>query len=466
MQIDRLWVRLTGSFLLVAALCVGIIAAIANRTTTAEFNRLVWQGQMMSDGSIVRELAAYYTRHRNWAGAETILSDHANSMGMMMGGGQGRGRMMGRMASLLLADARGHIVADTSGQRTGSLLSTSERQSAVPIADNGQTVGWLVGVGSPVLSTREEAFLRQVNASLVWAGLAAGVLGLGLGVVLARGLSAPLARLTRAARAIAQGRLEERVPVGGSTEMREMGNAFNQMAESLAQAEKQRRNLVADIAHELRTPLAVIQGNLQALLDGVYPLERSQLISLQEEAVLLGRLVIDLRELALADAGQLELQVAPIDPGELVQSAVMAFSGTAEQQGVILRAEVEPGLPPIRGDAARLGQVLRNLLSNALRYTPPGGKIIVRCTRSSAFTGIALHVQDTGPGIKPEDLPHVFDRFYRGDKSRSRASGGAGLGLAIAKRIVEAHGGKIGVKSEYSRGADFWFTLPTGDKAQ
>jgi signal transduction histidine kinase len=149
-----------------------------------------------------------------------------------------------------------------------------------------------------------------------------------------------------------------------------------------------------------------------------------------------------------------------VEPGELVQSTVTAFSGAASQQGIILHTEVETGLPPVQGDAARIGQVLRNLLSNALRYTPAGGEIIVRCERLPDATGVLLSVKDTGQGIKSEDLPHVFDRFYRGDKSRSRASGGAGLGLAIAKRIVEAHGGQIGVRSEYGRGAEFWFTLP------
>ena len=458
-KINRLWVRLTASFLLIAALSIGIVAVVANHTTTTEFNRLVWQGQMMSDGGIVRALADYYTQNKTWEGVETLLRDDT----MAMGGGLGRGRMMGRRVSLLLADARGCVVADTSGPRRGSQISPSERKSAVPISVNGQTVGWLVGVGNPVLNPQEEVFLRQVNISLLGAGLAATTAGLGLGIVLARGLSAPLARLTRAAHAIAQGHLEERVPVGGSTEMRELGNAFNQMAESLAQAERQRRNMVADIAHELRTPLAIIQGNLQALLDGIYSLERTQLISLQEEALLLGRLVNDLHELALADAGQLELQMTPIEPGELVQSTVMAFSGAASQQGITLRAEIEPALPPIQGDAARLGQVLRNLLSNALRYTPAGGEIVIRCERLPESSGVLLSVRDTGQGIQSEDLSHVFDRFYRGDKSRSRASGGAGLGLAIAKRIVEAHGGKIGAKSEYGHGAEFWFTLPTAN---
>jgi two-component system OmpR family sensor kinase/two-component system sensor histidine kinase BaeS len=214
---------------------------------------------------------------------------------------------------------------------------------------------------------------------------------------------------------------------------------------------------MADIAHELRTPLTVLQGNLSAMLDGVYPLERAEIATLYDETRLLNRLVDDLRELALAEAGQLQLNLQATDVAAIIESTVASFAVAAEMQGVRLDIDAK-NLPRANADPDRLAQVLRNLISNALRHTPNDG--VVTVAGQTEQSKICVSVTDTGEGIAPADLAHVFDRFYRGDKSRARASGGTGLGLAIAKTQIEAMGGQIGVTSEPGRGARFWFTLP------
>jgi signal transduction histidine kinase len=219
-----------------------------------------------------------------------------------------------------------------------------------------------------------------------------------------------------------------------------------------------RKNLVADVSHELRTPLAVVQGNLQAILEGVYPLEMEQIASLFDETRLLTRLVDDLHDLALADAGQLRLHFAPVILTDLARTAVDQFCPVAEAAGVKLEFATGDNVPVVAGDADRLAQVLRNLLSNALRHTPGGGRVAV--SLSGDGTQVHLEVADTGSGISPEDLPHVFDRFYRGDTSRGRPGGGAGLGLAIVRQLVAAHGGQIAVSSLPGEGTTFTVTLP------
>ncbi len=215
--------------------------------------------------------------------------------------------------------------------------------------------------------------------------------------------------------------------------------------------------MIADIAHELRTPLTVMQGNLRALLDEVYPLEMGEIVTLYDETRLLSRLVDDLRELALADAGRMSLDIKAVDLNDIVRTTVANFAIAAESENFELAVDNADSLPPIRADADRVAQILRNLLINALRYTR--GRITVS-TAPVEQGHIVLSVTDSGEGILPEDLPHVFDRFYRGDRSRARASGGTGLGLAIARAWVEAMGGNIGVESTPGKGSRFWFSLP------
>jgi two-component system sensor histidine kinase BaeS len=269
-----------------------------------------------------------------------------------------------------------------------------------------------------------------------------------MGSLAARRFTSPLSETMRAAEALAEGDLSVRVPVEGSGEFRLFTRSFNRMAEALETADRQRRELLADVAHELRTPLTVIQGNLEGLRDGIYEATQEHLDLVLDETRKLSRLVDDLRLLTLAEAGQLPLDLQVLDVSQLLTDVRDAFAYQADEAGVVLAVDVAETLPPLFADPQRLGQVLGNLMSNALRHTPRGGQV----TLGAALVGegqLKLWVADTGEGISAEDLPRIFDRFWRGDPARSREAGtGSGLGLAIARSLVEAHGGRIGAQSD------------------
>ena len=453
---NKLWVRLTLAFVLVTLVGVSTVALLANRSASSQFHRYLVRSEMTGWGSLADDLAAYYERQGSWDGVEVVFG-YAGGPGQP---GRGRGQMRGGGASTLLADGQGLVVYDSQGRYVGETLSRGEQEQAVSLQSGGQTVGFLLAAppGWGQLQPQEQSFLDQINQALLLAGVLAGALSILLGLGFSRGLTAPVARLTAAARCIAGGDLSQRVPETGSAEMAVLGRAFNQMAADLGKAEELRRNLVADLAHELRTPLSVIQGNLRAILDEVYPLEQAEIAVLYDETRLLSRLVDDLRELALAEAGQLRLERQPVAPSDVVNRAVAAARAQASARGIALRADLQENLPLVDVDPQRIEQVLGNLLNNALIHTPSGGEVVVTVRmRGGEF---AVSVRDSGEGISPEHLPHVFERFYRADRSRSRATGGTGLGLAIVKQLVEAHGGRISVESQVGQGAAFTFTLP------
>jgi signal transduction histidine kinase len=302
-------------------------------------------------------------------------------------------------------------------------------------------------------------------AVLVWIGgcglsLALPLLAIGLAVRAFRSIAAPLADVMAAADALAEGDLSVRVPVHGPGEFGQLASSFNRMAEQLERADRQRRNLTADVAHELRTPLHIIQGNLEGVLDGVYEPTAEHIGATLDETRALARLVDDLQTLSLAEAGQLPLVWETVNVADLLADVVTSFSGQADAAGIELR--LEAGTDPlmeITADAGRLGQVLHNLAANALRHTPRGGCITLR--GEATDSEVRIIVRDTGEGIPAEDLPYIFDRFWRGDRSRSHAGGaGSGLGLAIAQQLVRAHAGRIEVESQPGQGTVFTLELP------
>ena len=285
-----------------------------------------------------------------------------------------------------------------------------------------------------------------------------GVVLVAIAVVLiaraGRRVAAPVADVMEAADRVAAGDYEVRVDERGSREVRRLGLAFNEMAERLGTNEARRRQLLADVTHELRTPLAVIQANLEALLDGLYPIDDAHLRPVLDETKVMARLLDDLQTLSTAEAGVLTLHREPTDPGRLIETALHAFTAQAEESGIRLDSEPIDALPELAVDRLRIGEVLSNLLSNALRHTPAGGTVTVAAHDTAK--GVEFRISDTGSGIAPEQLPHVFDRF-----SRAPDSPGVGLGLAIAKTLVEAHGGTIRAESNPA-GTTMFLTLPTG----
>lgn len=470
---QSLFFRLMGAFALVIVVGFAIVYVIANQATANEFRFFMFRGEMVAVQDIANQLADYYRARGNWNGVETVLPRSANSSGGMGGGPMMGGTMMGGAMMgaprMWLADTRGVIVAGTDNSRQGQSVTPAELADGTSIRVDGQTVGTLLvnaGATNAATDPSSQDFLSRVNHSLLLAGLAAAIIALALGFVLFRQITAPLDALTRATQKIAAGDLGTRAPLGvrGDDEISRLGRSFNAMAENLEHSETARRNMLADVAHELRNPLGVIQSHLEAMLDGVFPTNAEQIASLHDETMLLTRLVDDLREIALADAGQLSIHRAPADLGALVERVTDAFQAQAAEHQIALRCEAGATLPLLNMDAQRIEQVLRNLISNALRYTPSGGTVSVKVNRDA--TTARVEVCDTGPGIPADALPHVFERFWRGDKSRARALGGSGLGLAIAQQWIEAHGGQIGVRSQagmaaaQQSGTTFWFTLP------
>jgi signal transduction histidine kinase len=348
-------------------------------------------------------------------------------------------------------------VADTAAAPSGS-LSFIQRLDALPIDVNGQTVGYLLPEGGMGGSRSDETYLvgRLTQAAIVGGAIAAA-LALLLAIFLAAGVMRPIRLLTHAAQTIEQGDLGQRVVVQGNDELAVLGRAFNAMAGSLQQAQQIRKALTADIAHELRTPLAVQRAQLEALQDGIDPLTLDSLAPILEQNLLLTRLVDDLRTLALADAGQLALDRAPTDLTALLERLAARFRPQAEQRQVRIITHLPEQAIVLSLDAQRIDQILGNLLSNALRHTPAGGQIWLSLAPLPA--GARLEVRDSGPGLPPEALEQIFERFTRLDRSRSRSDGGAGLGLAIARRLAEAHGGSLTAANHPDGGAVFTLTL-------
>ncbi|MDE2765029.1 MAG: ATP-binding protein, partial [Chloroflexota bacterium] len=309
-----------------------------------------------------------------------------------------------------------------------------------------------------------ERVANAVNASLLWVGVAAGLVGVAIAAFLSRRTMAPLRSLEAAAQRLGAGDLSQRVPVRGTDEVARLGHTFNAMAQELERAETQRRNLAADAAHELRTPIANIQGYLEAVRDGLLESDEATIASLLGQTANLSRLVQDLALVAQAEAGALRIDPQPAPLAPVLRRAVDAFATRAEAQGVALSADLPEDLPHALIDAPRVGQAAAALLENALTHTPQGGSVVV--TARAGVDSIAVSVADTGAGIPAADLPYLFDRFYRADPSRSRATGGVGLGLTIAKQLIEAHGGTIAAESQEGAGSLFTFTLPAAPTAE
>lgn len=460
---NTLWVRLTLALTLGILIAVGGIAALIRQTTDVEFRQYITHSGMRLSDSGAQRLATYYRTQGSWQGVESLLGEGIE-IGRMPGM-PGMSGMSGGRLDVMLADANGKVIFDSADEATGDRLSTREKSRALPITsleDNSQVIGYLLlslpGRGD-ALGTLEQRFLERVQNALLIAGAIAVALGLVAGALLSRGLTAPLQRLASAARAVGRGDLGIQVKVEGSAEIAEVSQAFNEMIAALEEGERLRQNLMVDVAHELRTPLSVLQGNLRALLDDVYPMEKVEIARLYDETRLLSRLIDDLRELSVAEAGQLTLNLQPTDATEAIRNTAANFEPAAEAKQIELSVDLSSNLPFVRADVDRLGQVLRNLLTNALRHTGEGGRIAF--SAKPIGDAVEIAVADTGEGISPDDLPRVFDRFWRAEPSRSRGEGGAGLGLAIVKAIVEAHGGQVSAHSDgLGQGSTFKVSLP------
>jgi signal transduction histidine kinase len=440
----RLWVRLSLTFGLVTILtfgAIGLMTVIVPRLISTE---AIIRQDISAPGTLLDQLVAHFRERNSWEGVGPIMRGALPFPGMAG-------------IQLDLADAGGAIVW---GERQGSQLSSAERAGALPVNVDGRTRGYLrinrIAPQSELAATRAFQLALSILSFIVLVG---GLLSLVAGGILSRSLTAPLSRLAEAARAIGARDLSQRVPVEGATEIASLAKDFNSMVEQLDHAQKLRQNLVADVAHELRTPLTVLQGNLRAILDGVYPLTTDEITRLYEQTRTLSRLVNDLHELSQADAHELPLNRTVLQVDAWLTDQLDAYKPLAEAQGITLEAQLPSALPSLRADQARLSQVIGNLVLNAVRHTPAGGRVTLMAEAGRGE--LCIQVRDTGEGIAPEHLPFVFERFYRAESSRSREMGGAGLGLAIARAILEAHDGTISVASAgKGQGSTFTLRLP------
>jgi two-component system sensor histidine kinase BaeS len=448
--------RLILSFLIVVFVSIASMMIIARIKTANEIRTFMYSGEMTGNEELVSRLEDYYQANKGWQGIDRLFTERGHGMRM----GQGQGMMGGMGNDIRLLNAQGEVLIDTSGLEDQVAVTREDINNALPIVINKQTVGYLLSSnGSMVISRGNEAKLvKRVNRAAIIAGLITAILSLVIVSFLAYKLFQPIHELTLATERIAEGDLSQRVPVHGDDELATLGSAFNRMADSLEKAENNRRVMTADIAHELRNPLAVQRANLEAMQDGIYDMTPENVQPLIDQNLLLTRLVEDLRTLALADAGQLELVRVDADFPALVKRALERFQPQADTKNIRLELINTATCPPIFIDPGRIEQILGNLLSNAFRFTPESGKISleINCTPKN----IRLDVHDSGPGIPEESLPHLFERFYRADKARSRAEGGSGLGLAIARKIAEAHGGSLTAANHPQGGAVISLTLP------
>jgi len=448
-----LTLKLTLAFLFVSVVGVVLVAVIVRQRTESEFDRFVLDRYQID---LLEELSSYYQQNGSWDEFSVILMRTPNRYGHAAGA---------IPAPVTLSDIDGAVVYGGFRHEAGDRLTKDELKRAVPVESNDKTVGWLLFTDAVAqfrqTESPESRFLNSVNRAILLGALAALAVALVIGIVLARTISQPVREVTTATQKVASGDLGYQVPVRTKDELGALASSFNKMSTDLDAANKQRRQMTADIAHDLRTPLSVILGYMESLAAGKLEPTPETFEVMYDKGLHVQHLIDDLRILALADAGELTLNIRPVDPATLLEHTALAHMIQAKEKNIDIRVEAAEDLPEIDVDLDRMTQVLGNLISNALRYTPEGGEIALLADAGGNL--VRLRVRDNGSGIQPEDIPHIFDRFYRSDSARrqDREGSESGLGLAIAKSIVTANGGTIDVSSIIGEGTTFTITLPS-----
>jgi len=437
--------RLLLAFTLVIVITIGSVFFLVYQTTRAEINRFAERLELMQAHRIGLELTKYYYQRRGWEGIQPFLEQWGNLYEQR----------------IILTDTTGRVIADSQGELLSELYESDVPGIAVSTPWEANDLGTLYvsPVTTPDVSMPSFRIVYlAIGRFLLWGGLIAVAVALLLAFFLSRRILSPVKALTIAAKQLGQGDLTQRVQSKDKGEVGELAQAFNTMADNLQRDEQLQQNMIADVTHELRTPLSNLKGYLEAVLDGVIEPDADTIRSLNEEASLLSRLVDDLQELSLAESGELKLDCRTRDIAELINQTVTAMQNQATAKGISLSVDLPDKLPVVNIDSHRINEVLRNLLENAIVHTARGGNVTVTAKQQAKW--VEVSVNDNGKGIPAADLPNIFERFYRVDKSRTRTTGGSGLGLTIARRLVEAHGGKIEARSESGKGSRFSFTIP------
>ena len=462
--------KLVLAFLIVSVTGAVLTTLFARWATFREFDSLVLE---QAQNNFLASATAYYQTNGSWLGAREYFHRLAVAPAPQLQPSQqlpqpppppedrNQPGQQPRTYVFALVDQDGYVILPAGPYRLGNHIPADELAQGVEIEVDGQVVGTALVTGNPPpLAQREVQYLARTNRASLYAALAAILTGLVLGIFLARRLTRPVRELTTATRAMAKGDLEQQVPVRSQDELGELAASFNQMSADLARANELRRQMTADIAHDLRTPLSVIKGYAEGLRDGVLQATPETFQTIHQEAEHLSLLVEDLRILSLADAGELTLTRQLVRPRELLERTAAAHLPRAQQLDIGLQVTAEVNLPVVNVDPERMAQVLGNLVSNALRHTPAGGQISLAAAQRG--NNALLTIQDNGIGIAPDRLRRIFTRFYRGDAARQAHEGESGLGLAIAKSLVELHGGMISAASTLGEGTTFTIALPAG----
>jgi signal transduction histidine kinase len=463
------------------AVCAGGLTTfvLVKKATESQFRTFVFSGDADKAKVYAGILGEYYVEQSGWEGLQSFLSEmpafvFAKLDEKIKGENSftpASAYTYGAISALLsdritVADAQGHIVADTSGKLLGTTHPAMHLARGVPIMSDFKRIGTVL-VGSMVDSTftgANEQFLAQLMRSLTIAILVSTAIATLFGLALSIQITRPLAVLDDAAKKIAGGDFSVIVPVRGKDEVSSLAASFNAMTGELRRLDEAKRRIIADSAHELRTPVTLIRGSLEAMIDGVFPMDLNTIRSVYDETMRLSRLIEMLRELELIDSGELKLSLGNIDVLPVLEKAASLFRTQAGEKDIVIEVEDRGATAlAVRVDVLRLDEVLYNLIENAIKYSPRGGKVDLTARREGP--SVLISVDDSGPGIPRPEREKVFERFYRTDKSRAQDSGGRGLGLSIAYEIVKAHGGSIHIEDSPLGGASLVVTLSPAPSA-
>jgi two-component system, OmpR family, sensor histidine kinase BaeS len=441
--------KLILAFLTVSLISIGVIVASIRFSTNREFDKFL---NNQYETELGQELAKYYETNKTWNNIDrTYIGFTATQFGP-----QGD-----RPSNFSVTDANGIVVMESFAHKLGNTVGADILAKATSIKVNDKTVGYLIIERPPdKRDPTGDAFIKRLDLSLLLTAIGTIVLAFIFGAILSRTITRPIRELTKATHEMADGKFGQQVPVRSRDEIGELASSFNKMNDDLARSFNLRKQMTADIAHELRTPLSLIIGHAEAVHDGVLPPSTENFEIIREEAERLEQLVNDLRTLSLADAGELSVEFQPIEINKLLGDIQSHYMVPFNQKRVTLDLEPAPVALTVNLDPIRFSQVLTNILDNALRYTPEEGRVAIVVKQNG--DQVEINIQDSGEGVTPEDAAHLFDRFYRADASRTRDrdAGGSGLGLAIAKSIVEMHQGKIWAESEKGNGLKVVIQLP------
>lgn len=451
---NKLSTRISLVFALTIWLVIAVIALALGEAMGSSFRTYVVRRSSEGAGiNMTTTLEQYYADQHNWDGVQALFTPGSGGQSQRQEGRARRGQ------SFVLVDLQGRVIAGTDTNLLGTHYDVLAQTLVLPVRFESQEIAYLIldTPGIQALGEAEQQFLSHMTFTLLATALGAGLIAALAGGVLAWQLGRPIQQLTSVVRQMAGGGHQRTVALRGTDEVLELAQAFNYLSASLVSEETLRQHMAANVAHELRTPVTVLRGRLEAILDGVYPLDKEQIVIAHDQTLHLARLVEDLRQLTLAETGQMSLERQQIAPGELVQRTIDSFMPLVLDAEIDLKTTIGPDLPTLRIDVDRIRQVLGNVLTNALRYTPAGGNIDVCVGRQT--DQIRFEISNTGSSLTPDQLTHLFEPFWRADESRSRNGGSSGLGLAIAHQLVQLHGGKMWAEQLPDR-LKFVFDLP------